>query len=285
MRTLKETIRNLGLDGWIFALTGVAAIIFGVLSFLGLLPFDEKQTLSIVIGALGLLMAAVVAQTARRHAEISELKNALGITEAELLGSNEFGLHLASSVAKSKNYVLDTLLTSAIPRLTTSYGFSGSQAEFHRLLYERVIKGDITFRYVTVIFHRQRLQDIVFKLLLHEGSRFYIRHYEPPPTAIPIINLMSFDDEAFYLGGFYTKSEARETPVLFIREPHLTQILKNYWNSLWDAAIPLNEGGIINWTELKRIGEKVGMSKDEFEAMKKQMVDEAHSMRKQLRRR
>jgi len=31
--------------------------------------------------------------------------------------------------------------------------------------------------------------------------------------------------------------------------------------------MPLNEGGVINWAELKRIGKNVGMSDEEFEKM------------------
>ncbi len=79
MRTLKETVRNLGFEGWAFALTGLTAIIFGILSFLNWLPFDEKQILSILVGAMGLLMTAVIAQIPRRYGEIQELKDAMGL--------------------------------------------------------------------------------------------------------------------------------------------------------------------------------------------------------------
>ncbi|MHC1784115.1 MAG: hypothetical protein AB9891_15405 [Anaerolineaceae bacterium] len=69
MDKIKETLRNLGFEGWVFSLTSMAAIIFSVLSFLGILPFDSEQTSSIVIGALGLLMAAMVTQIERRHTD------------------------------------------------------------------------------------------------------------------------------------------------------------------------------------------------------------------------
>jgi hypothetical protein len=77
MRLLKTIIRNFGLDDWIFTLTGLVAIVFSVLSFLGIVPFDEKQISAIVIGAIGILMTAFVTQAARHHVEISEIKNSL----------------------------------------------------------------------------------------------------------------------------------------------------------------------------------------------------------------
>jgi hypothetical protein len=279
MKALKHTFQNLGIDSWIFALTGLGAIVFSILSFFGKLPFTPEQTTAILVGAIGLLMTAVVTLGARRQTEISELKNALGIAEAQLLNSGrEFGQHLASSVVKTKLFVLDSNMTSTIPRLA-----SGQQSEYKRILSEKVYKQEIAFRLVGIVFHKQDLENKVFKLLLHEGLRYYIRHYEPPSMPIPIINLMSFDDLSFYLGGFDIKGISAEEQVLYIREQHLNQMLKEYWTVLWDNAIPLNDGGIINWPELKRISLRLNMSEKEFDEMVSKVKEDVQREKRQLR--
>jgi len=264
MNDLKLTLRSLGLDGWVFGITSVAAIFFGVLSFLGVIPFDQRQVSSVMVGAIGLLMVAVMTQTARRHAEILELRATLGLSESQSLSSSrEFGQHLVPSVLRTKLFVLDMLMTA---RRSPSF-FSGSQAEYKRVLFKRTSKGEIGFRRVEVIYNVRNLEDVVRRLLLHEGYNYFIRHYEPPPKIIPILHMMSFDNEAFYLGGFYASDYPGEEQNLYIRDPKLAYLLKGYWNELWGGGTPLNEGGVIDWTELKRIGARAGVTESDFEAM------------------
>jgi len=212
----------------------------------------------------------------------------LGGVDANLvIDGKEFGQHLVSTAATTKKFVFDTYLTSAIPRFNSSEsysGFYGSQGEYHRLLYEKIVKQEISFRYVCVIFHKQSLESKIYKLLLNEGSRYYIRHYEAPPTAIPVLNMMSFDDEKFYLGGFHTKGSPGESQVLYIREPHIAELLKDYWKTLWDGGIPLNEGGIIDWAELRRVGIKFGMTESEFDETVVKLKEEVQREKRKLRR-
>jgi hypothetical protein len=171
-----------------------------------------------------------------------------------------------------------------MPRYGGAY-LTGAHAEYHRLLYQRVSNGELIYKQVEVVFHQQGLRLIIFRLLLHEGYRFLIRHYEPPPTAIPIMHVMSFDDEVFYLGSFYPDEAPNVAHRLYIHEPNVTQILKNYWNVLWNGAIPLNEGGIINWPELKRIGLRLGMADNEFESMISDLKAQVEREKRKLKRR
>lgn len=282
---LRRLIYSIGWDGVFLGVCGLVALGLGILDFVPQLQLTKDPILRVNLSFVGLLLEALVIQNTQRRSELSELKSALGVVEADLLNSaKEFGQHLVPSVIKAKLFVLDTYLTHTIlssrkPR------FSGTQGEYQRLLSQRVLKDEITFKYVTVIFHQEGLEDQIFKLLLHEGYKYYIRHYEPPPTPIPIINLMSFDDEAFYLGGFHTKEVAAEEQVLYIREPSLTHLLKNYWFVLWEGSTPLNEGGIINWAELRRISQRLGMTETEFGEVVSRVKEEVQRERRKLLRR
>lgn len=203
MNTTKQIIYNLGLEGWIFALTSLAAIVFSVLSFLGVLPFDEEQTSSIVIGAIGLLMAAVVAQTARRQVGILELKRAIGVAESQLLSPEEFIAHLVLSVIRANDSICDAYMSMhqdkpTLPPSHSSSFFLGWPGEYRKKLFQRVSKREIEFRRVQLIPNKKILEEVVFRLVLHDGYKYYIRYYEAPQEAIPIINVMSFDDERVF---------------------------------------------------------------------------------------
>jgi hypothetical protein len=296
MNSLRKYLHKIGLDGWIFALTGLGAIAFGVLSALGLWPFSQNLSLQIIASAIGVLMLAVVVQTAKRQAEIEELKNALGVTQTRLINrGDEFVEHLTSNARNANHFIYDTHMTDVSPNLSSktdrfvyngkpssNYGFSGPYANYFKLLYTRVTKREIYFRYVTMIFNLYTLEEVIFKLLLHEGYRYRIRHYEPPPKAIPIVNLMSFDDKEFYYGGFEIRETARPAQVLFTSDPNTAELFKDYYDTLWNEAISLNEGGVIDWVELKRIGLRLGMADDDFESMVKEVEKEVKRQKSQM---
>jgi hypothetical protein len=100
MRTIKRLISNLGLDGVIFGVSSLAAVFFGFFSFLGYIPIEGNQLSAILIGAMGLLMAAVVALTTKRKNEIEEIKEAIGVSESEILRSTR---HLEEGLASSSS--------------------------------------------------------------------------------------------------------------------------------------------------------------------------------------
>lgn len=278
MSTIRRSFHNLGIDGWIIGLSGLSALIFALVSLFGVVPYDQETTMSILLGAVGLLMAAVVARTARRNAEIADLRSALGVADSQMLfGSREFRRHLVPSVLTAKHVVWDSHLTWAIPQVNYPQQFSGSYATYDRMLRKRVSKDELSYKYVTIVYHKQCLEDVLCRLLAHQGYRYYIRHYRPSSSIpIPIINVMSFDGQDFYLGGFHTRQTPGETEMLHIREQNLTELLKKYWNVLWEGAVPLNEGGIINWGELRSIALELGMTDKEFDSTVLQVRDVLH---------
>lgn len=285
MTSLKQALSKLGIDEWIFGLAGLGALFFSILSVLGVWPFNSDDTLKIIVGAVGAILLAIFAQSTRRHADIENLKRTIGVVESELLDHREeFGHHLALSIGRTMTSATDTSLSSSTPRLVTNHGFSGSQAEYQKILYKRVVNNEISFRLVVVIHHKQKLEDIIFKLLLHEGHRFYIQHYDAPPKAFPLLNLMSFDNETYYVGGYNTESSPEESKVLKIKEPNTAELLRAYWTSLWQNAIPLNPGSVIDWDELKRISlERFNISPEEFDNLVSEIRKKADAQKRKLR--
>lgn len=100
MNALKEYLRNLGIEGGIFGLAGLAAIGFGVLSILGTWPFNEKLSLQIMVGAVGTLLLALATQVSQRHASDERLK---GIEE--ILKQNGLETKELSRLLKERNSV------------------------------------------------------------------------------------------------------------------------------------------------------------------------------------
>ncbi len=278
MPELKQFIRNLGFDGWVLSLTALAAIFIGILDLVGWLNLSTDQLLQIVIVGIGLLMGAVIAQTSRRASEIRELREAVGVTEVTILESKgSFPQHLVQSISKTQRFILDTALNyESLP------GIDDPQRQYKQVLDKRVRQGDISFRRVEVIFNKERFEGVLRKLLTYEGFEYFIRYYDAPPKAIPLLNMMSFDEEHFYLGGFYPAESPADELAVYIRHPEISQFLRDYWNVLWLRATPLNEGKRINWAELKRIASHLGLTESEYDLMVAKLKDEIQRRKSQL---
>lgn len=264
---LRLVLTEIGTEGWIFGLTALAAVIFGLLDFTPVINLTSDPALRMILVALGLVMLSILAQTGRRSIEMKELRDSLGASSVELIGTgDEFRLHAKRQMTKAKKFVLDTTLNAErAPTLTHP---ADNPAHYYHTIWQRVHNREITYRRVEVIFNKERLEYVVSRLLVHEGTDFYIRYYDPPPKAIPILNIMSIDNEEYYLGGFYSGDAPLDAADLaFIRNAQMGKLFERYWDNLWFTAKPLNEGRRINWDELRAISERVKMSNEEFDAM------------------
>lgn len=265
MLEVKRLVRNLSFDGWLLGFTGLAAVAIGMLDFIGWLQLSTEQLLQMVIVGLGLLMGAVVVQVTRQETSVDRIRTQLGAADIEVLDMKwAFPQHIAQRAREAQKFILDTNLNEEVPRFPRP---SSPQAQYRRIRDERVSKDEIGFRRVEVIFRKKHLESVVRRLLTFEGHEFYLRHYDPPPQAIPVLHIMSFDGEHFYLGGFYPTESPTEEQAVYIRNMAMNQLLHDYWQMLWLRARPVNEGTVINWVELKRIGKRLGMTDEEFSEM------------------
>lgn len=270
-------IKDIGLDILALGLTGLAAIIIGVSEFAGWIQLSNDQLLKMILVAIGLLMSAVVAQAMHRASEVKELRDAVGVAEIKILDSDRaFPESLASSISRAKKFVLDTAFnfeySSESPRV---------QSNYKMILDRRLKRGEISFRRVDVIYNKERLDMVIRRLVRYEGLEYYIRYYKSPPKAIPLLNMMSFDDEHFYLGGYHSAESEAEEYATYLRHPLITQFLQSYWKVLWLSAIPLNEGRRINWNELKQIASSFGLNGQEYDAFIKRIKEEVERERDQ----
>jgi len=269
MLRIKRLIGQLGFEGLVLGLLGLVAIGVAVVSLLGV-RLKSEVLLSVVIGALGLLIEAMVIQVANRKADVEQLREAFGLSDIEILDMKKgFPHHLAQSALQAQDFILDSEMSNQIQSLGPDV-----QQVYQRIRDKRVLKGELDFKRVEVIYSQRSLESVVKKLLTFEGHRFLIRHYDPPSKAIPVFSMMSFDDQQFYLGGFHTREAPGIAKVAFFREERLARLLRDYWHVLWQEAVPLNPGGQIEWAELRRIADRLEVTEQDFEAMVNRLKDE-----------
>jgi hypothetical protein len=266
MSEIKRLIRYAGYDDWFLGLMALTAVAVGLFDFAGWLPrWIQERLLEITVVGVGLLMGTAFVQAVRQKRGLDMIRTMIGGVDVETLDVKwAFPSQTAQRVRGARKYILDTSLNRDVPHV---HALSSRQVRYRRIRDERVRKDEIGFRRVEVIFHKQHLETVVRRLLMFEGHDFHVRHYDPPPQVIPILHIMSFDGEGFYLGGFYPSDSPIEERVVYVRSKEINELLRDYWHVLWLRGRPLNEGGVIDWTELKRIGKNVGMSDEEFEKM------------------
>lgn len=237
------------------------AIVFKYIDFVALLlalawlvsnPGWEPAVVSVV--TFGTFLAADLSIAFRRpssHIEILEAKQS-------------FPQHLVQSISNVQKFVLDTSLNyehAALP------GTDDPQWDYKQIMQRCVSRGEISFRRIEVIFNRERLEEVLRKLLVYQELEYFIRYYYPPSEPIPVLHIMSFDDEHFYLGGFYPSESPAEELVIYIRHPEMARFFHDYWNILWLKAKPLNEGRRIDWAEVRRIASYFEIDDTEYESM------------------
>lgn len=277
---IKRVLGELGLAGWTLACCGAAAVLIAVLDFMKIVPLTVETSIQIILVAIGAMMGAIVAQGARRAVELQELRDSLNATSVELIDSTRFNLHVQQSCARAKRFVSDTTLHQSYANLTHP---ADNPNHYAYTIYERLKKKEITTWAVEIIPSRERLESVIARLIIFDGLGYFIR-YVDAPKPIPILNIISIDNEWFYLGSFYGSGAPAEMATdVFIRSQQIAHILTNYWNYLWSRAIPLNEANRINWDELKRIAQRLGMTDAEFDSIVTKWRDEVQ--RRSRRRR
>ena len=266
MKHFINLIRSFDIDDWLFFLLSIFAIIFSVISFFGYLPFDEKQTSSVIVGAIGVVMMAMVAQAGKRHVDIQKLQEIMGVTKVEkIINGKDFESHVRNKIIYAKRFVLDTTLNSlGAPKN------KNNPMHYYNILDERIRKNEISYRKIECIYSKPRLEGVIKRLLEYEGMNYFIRHYDAPPTPIPVLNLLSIDNEIFYLGGYFLGDAPAEVEeFISISGSEINSFLESYWNNLWELGKPLNENKQINWDEITKIAKRVGMTKKELKALVK----------------
>jgi len=275
MGRIKRTLAQLGFDGWAFLLCGVGSVVIAVLDFTQVVHLTNEDALRLIIVAIGLMMSAIAAQSARRAAELKDLRDSLGATSIELVNYSERRLY----AIQARKFILDTTL-----HLTDAKNMTHPADLPNHHYYARVMKNEITVQKIEAIPTKERLEYVISRLIIYEGANYLVRYYDASSKPTPVLNLMSIDNEVFYLGSFYGSTPPAD-PIrdAVIRGPEMRQLFEAYWNNLWHSATPLNEGKRINWDELKAIAHRVGMSEEEFNSVISKWTDEVQRRKRRGR--
>jgi hypothetical protein len=272
MGKIKRILTQLGFDGWAFLLCGVGSVAIAVLDFAQVVHLTNEDALRMIMVAIGLIMGAIAAQSGRRTAELQELRDSLGKTSVEIVRPALRTQHIRQNVIHAKRFILDTSLH--VLHAKSMHPASGSD-HYYYIIYERLKRKEITFRKIDTVTTKERLEFVISSLLVFEGMNYYIRYYDALPQPIPVLNVMSIDNEVFYLGAFHVSDAPAETVgEVVLRGPEISRLFEAYWNNLWYSATPLNEHKRINWDELRAIAHKVGMDEEEFDAVVSKWTDE-----------
>jgi hypothetical protein len=269
-------VRELDVEKWILRLAAVAAVAIGVIDFTSLIELPANHLLRIVLIAIGLTMAAVSTQTSKRFAEMNELRHIFGAASIELIeNQKDFEDHSKQSAARAQRFILHTRLGTNSAKLVHPLDDFESHS---KVIYERVSRGEIRYQRIETFANKDRFELAVFRLLVYEGLDYRVRYFSTVDPSIPVLNLMSIDNEAFYLGGFYISDAPSDTSsAVLIKSSQMQRLFKSYWDNLWLSARPLNENGRIDWGELGTIANRIGMTDGEFCVLRERLQKEARS--------
>ena len=222
------------------------------------------------------MLGAIVVQSVRRASESEALLTSLDASLIEPINSSEFHFYVQNQIAKAKRFVAETTLHQTIVyRKEFHHPDDLPKTDYASTLYKRIQKEEITCWVIETIPTKERLEWVIFRLLVFEGIGWYFRYYESTPKATPALNIISVDNEIFILGSFYGSATPGEKITdVSIKNQNINQLLTDYWNNLWLHAKPLNEGNRINWDELLAIATKLGMEREEFNTVVKKWKNE-----------
>ncbi len=256
---------RLGWDGLTLLACGIIAIVIGVLDFTPLLNISAENGLRLVIVAIGFVLGAIVALTNRFVTENDNLRRSLNGATVELFtSSNDLFAHACHNVLLDKTrHVWDTNL---VPSRGKAENPLQGHNQLYKSIYQRIARNEISYSSVYIIYDKTELEFIVSRLIAFEGKRYSIRYYDAPPKAIPVLNILSVNDENFYLGGYSNSVQSGNSGLALIKGGDTSKLLMDYWSSLWENAKPLNEYGI-DWEGLKAVAKRLSVGDEEFQSL------------------
>ena len=106
-------------------------------------------------------------------------------------------------------------------------------------------------------------------------NKYDLRYYEPSTRPMPAISLWSFDNTDLYLGSFHVEGLLGADRMLYIQDEQLNTWMAGYWAALWGGANKLKEGHEVNEEALLKIKERLKISDEEYEHMRKSASEAA----------
>jgi transcriptional regulator with XRE-family HTH domain len=109
-----------------------------------------------------------------------------------------------------------------------------------RELSARIAKGEVIYQRVQVFFDETDVLNAMMDEYRFKGKKYYCKYFPTPPISVPTINISSYDEKTFVVGGYYESrsSTPHEYALLFDHRQPISGFLREYWRVLWTDAIP-----------------------------------------------
>jgi hypothetical protein len=268
-KRITHWLNQIGLDGIVIVLSSVVGIGLSIYSFIG----GNQISQPLLVGVLSLLVLEAILQRVRFDNTKEEIINSLkGVRVETFTSGKDFADERYKLIMTADRFIYDTELCllshpSSLPSTT--------QADSPRkLLNERVVKGEINYKFVQAVYGRDHFESLLKKLFQFCKYNYYIGYFFGAPEAIPVLNIMIFDDKHFLLGGYYGPSARGDDRNLYIQNEAVGATLRQYFDYLWSKARLLNENRAINWDEIRYCGLKLGYTLDELNALVSRIAQE-----------
>lgn len=229
----KNIIQNLGLDEWIFGITGLAAIAIGVLDFLDWIVLTADQLLQMLLVALGLLMTATIVQAKQQDLGLGGIENSLskfvgGQFDIKRFTRVEFGVeYMASRMRDANAYIEQASLSPPIPR------WHSVMNDFDRVVSEVALCNKVKIRYIANFSDKKRMERVRMILANPEINTYFVASFAPDDIPIHMMNFMIVDGEEIIFGvpGF-----GERDAIIGIKNKEFVSAFESYFNLLWASA-------------------------------------------------
>ena len=233
-------------------------VVFSIAVGAMLVPMVDDNTLGLLVGLVVMAVTILIDIIARQKNAKDEIINSLKGVRVEVFRTDQdFSNVKYRLLREASSYVYDTELSSISPA-------SSSESEFRKKLHQRIAKGEITYKYIRVIFSKSQFEQLLEWLFRFHQYDYYIGYFLAPPEVIPALNLMIFDHKHFLMGGYYGPSARGDDRNLYVQHDLMAATLVQYFDYLWSQARLFNEYKAVDWEQIQYCGKALGYTVEDL---------------------
>ena len=152
-------------------------------------------------------------------------------------------------------------LRLAAPYATTSY----VQADWRRLVFERLQKGLLEVQRIEIFYDLRRLQEVVSNVLRYDGRPYYVKSFCAGLTEVtPSLGGYFFDDDEFLLGAYWTALPPTNRLGIRLSGPSYRAFFNDYWDEIWRRGLWLNSQGAHDLSAIRSVAERLGLARGDW---------------------
>jgi hypothetical protein len=228
MDKIRKIIAQYGIEGLMGIFFAIVAIGVAIYEFLG----GNAISSPVLVALLAVLLIEVYIQRSKLDRNRDEIIGSLGGVKIEVFANSEqLKNKQYQLLAQTKDTVFDTEL--CLPKGGKTPYTPGSFSKYRKLLNQRVQKGELKVRIVQAIYDQRRFESLLWALFSLGNYKYYIGCYIGAPDVIPVLNVMGFDNEHYFIGGYYGPTVRGEDRNLYIHHEEIGTTILHYFEYLW----------------------------------------------------